>query len=280
MVSVALAAFIAISLTSNPAESQSEAAGHSKWKLVWSDEFSGPGGNRPNGSKWSIDTGAEPKWGNQEWQRYTRRSKNVSTDGHGHLVITAWREHGKVPECPVGSCDITSGRIKTKGHFSQTYGRFEARIKLPAGQALWPAFWMMGVNINRVGWPDNGEIDVMEMIGSEPKRAYGTAHGPGFASPGIGGHTSLGHHRAITGHFHVFGINWEHKMITWTLDGDPYFKLRKSHLKKGQRWDFNHPHFMLLNLAVGGVWPGKPSKSTPLPARMIVDWVRVSKKRH
>ena len=152
------------------------------WAMTWQDEFNDPAGTRPSSSRWVYDLGGEPRWGNQEWQYYTDRAQNLSTDGNGNLAVTARRE--KLPgmeNCRYGTCDITSGRITTKGKFNQAYGRFEARIKIPAGPGLWPAFWTMGNNIDAVDWPNNGEIDVMEVIGREPSTLYGTLHGPGYS---------------------------------------------------------------------------------------------------
>lgn len=255
------------------------ASAASKWKRAWADEFNTPAGVSPSPKKWVFDLGGEPQWGNEEWQSYTRSPRNVSTDGRGHLAITARREKEPLGPCPVGSCDITSGRITTKGRFSQTYGRFAARMKLPAGQAIWPAFWMMGRNIDRVGWPNNGEIDIMELLGNDPGTVYGTAHGPGFVNAGIGGSGGLPGGAPITGHWHVFSVDWGPRKLRWRIDGRPFFQLRRSSLKDGQRWVFDHPHYLLLNLAVGGQWPGKPDATTPFPSTMLVDWVRAFRAR-
>ncbi|WP_162795185.1 glycoside hydrolase family 16 protein, partial [Nonomuraea lactucae] len=176
---------------------------------------------------WVHNTGGEPQWGNEEWQYYTNRPQNVSTDGDGNLAITARRE--KLPgmaNCAYGTCDITSGRITTKAKFQQRYGRFEARIKVPAGQGLWPAFWMMGNDIDKVGWPNNGEIDIMEIIGKEPGTVYGTVHGPGYSGEnGPGGSTSLPGGARFADAFHIYSVEWSPDQIIWKLDGKQYHSL-------------------------------------------------------
>lgn len=249
----------------------------SDWTLTWQDEFNDAQGTRPSSSKWVYDTGGEPQWGNEEWQYYTNRTQNVSTDGQGNLAITARRERlPGMENCQYGTCDITSGRITTKGKFNQAYGRFEANIKVPAGQGLWPAFWMMGNDIDSAGWPDNGEIDIMEIVGNEPSTLYGTVHGPGYAGDqGPGGSTTLPGGARFADAFHLFSVEWSPDTIIWKLDGQQYHSFTKSQLPAGKRWVFDHPFYMLLNLAVGGVWPGPPDASTVFPATILVDYVRV-----
>ncbi|MFF4157131.1 family 16 glycosylhydrolase [Streptomyces sp. NPDC001678] len=249
-----------------------------EWRLVWSDEFRGPARHRPDRAKWSFDRGGEPQWGNHEWQYYTDRPGNVSLDGHGNLAVTA--RHERVREvrgkkCGFGPCDITSGRLTTKGKFARAYGRFEARIKIPKGQGLWPAFWMLGANVDKVTWPGNGEIDVMEALGRQPNTVHGTIHGPGYVAQGIENHTTLGRGGSLADGFHTYRVDWMPGKVTWYLDGKPYGTACAGQLKHGQKWVFDHPHYLLLNLAVGGDWPGPPDRSTPFPARMLVDYVRV-----
>ncbi|MFD8996794.1 glycoside hydrolase family 16 protein [Streptomyces abikoensis] len=249
-----------------------------EWRLVWSDEFRGPARHRPDQAKWSFDRGGEPQWGNHEWQYYTDRPGNVSLDGHGNLAVTA--RHERVHEvrgkkCGFGPCDITSARLTTKGKFARAYGRFEARIKIPKGQGLWPAFWMLGANVDKVTWPGNGEIDVMEALGRQPNTVHGTIHGPGYVAQGIENHTTLARGRSLADGFHTYRVDWAPGKLTWYLDGKPYGTACAGQLKHGQKWVFDHPHYLLLNLAVGGDWPGPPDRSTPFPARMLVDYVRV-----
>ncbi|GAA3443122.1 glycoside hydrolase family 16 protein [Planomonospora venezuelensis] len=255
-------------------------AAAARWKLSWHDEFDGRKGARPSGSRWVHDLGGEPRWGNQEWQYYTDRAKNASLDGRGRLAVTARRERlPGMAGCLYGTCDITSARITTRGRFSQAYGRFEARIKVPAGQGVWPAFWMMGDDADRVGWPHNGEIDVMEVIGRHPGTVFGGMHGPGFPFSGVGGRAVLPGGARFADDFHVFAVEWSPGKVTWLLDGRPYFTARRSGLQAGSRWVFDHPFHLLLNVAVGGTWPGPPGARTRFPATMLVDYVRVYTRR-
>ena len=257
-----------------PARTSTPASGG--WTLTWQDEFNDPAGTRPSSSRWVFNLGGEPQWGNQEWQYYTDRPQNVSSDGNGNLAITARREKlAGMQNCPYGTCDLTSGRITTKGTFNQAYGRFEARIKIPGGHGLWPAFWMMGNNIDSVGWPRNGEIDIMEVIGREPGTLHGTLHGPGYSGgAGLGGFTTLPAGERFADAFHIFAIEWSGDRVVWTVDGRQYFSYARTQLPAGKVWVFDHPFFMLLNLAVGGGWPGPPDASTVFPATMLVDYVR------
>ena len=237
------------------------------WTLVWSDEFDGPAGQLPNPDNWTFDIGTD--WGNRQLEYDTGRPENVSLDGGGNLAITARRESYR------GSA-YTSGRIKTQGLFEQAYGRFEARIRLPTGQGIWPAFWMLGNNIDTVGWPECGEIDVMEYRGQEPSIVLGTVHGPGyFAGGGISTRYALTGARFDTG-FHEFAIEWTEAGIVWFVDGQRYHAVDRD--DPPGRWVFDHPFFILLNVAVGGGFVGPPNESTNFPQSMLVDWVRVYRK--
>ncbi|MDE2865363.1 MAG: glycoside hydrolase family 16 protein [Gemmatimonadota bacterium] len=234
------------------------------WRLVWSDEFEGPAGQLPDPANWAFDIGTD--WGNAQLEFDTDRPENVSLDGNGNLAITARQESYQ------GSA-YTSGRIKTQGLFEQTYGRFEARIKLPVGQGIWPAFWMLGNDIDAVGWPECGEIDIMEYRGQEPGLVLGTIHGPGYsASAGVSGRYALQGGRFDTD-FHVFAIEWTEDGIDWFVDDDFYHSVDRG--DPGGRWVFDHPFFILLNVAVGGGFVGPPNESTMFPQSMLVDWVRV-----
>ncbi|GHG58109.1 glycoside hydrolase family 16 protein [Streptomyces griseocarneus] len=254
---------------------QSDRNDLSEWKLVWSDEFRGAAHQSPDRTKWGFERGGEPKWGNHEWQYYTDRPANASLDGRGNLAVTARHERLRGMKCGVGPCDITSARLTTKGKFARAYGRFEARIKIPKGQGLWPAFWMLGANADKVTWPANGEIDVMEALGREPGTAHGAIHGPGYVIQGLERHTALPRGGSLADGFHTYRIDWTPDTVTWYLDGKTYGNACKNQLRRGQKWVFDHPHYLLLNLAVGGDWPGPPDRSTPFPARMLVDYVRV-----
>jgi len=237
-----------------------------QYGIIWQDEFEGPAGQLPDADKWRFDVGTD--WGNLQLEYDTDRASNVSLDGEGHLTITARIEDYQ------GQA-YTSGRIKTKSLFQQTYGRFEARIKLPVGQGIWPAFWMLGSDIDEVGWPECGEIDVMEFLGHDPSSIYGAIHGPGHAGDDA---LSRRHQLAQGGFqygFHVFGVEWDATSITWDVDGFVFHTITSDDLPRGARWVYNHPFFILLNVAVGGRWPGSPDETTEFPQTMHVDWVRV-----
>lgn len=248
------------------------------WSLVWQDEFTGPAGAPPDGAKWVADTGGHG-WGNEERQFYTTRADNVALDGEGHLVITARAEPpASGYRCWYGGCGFTSARLKTKDRFAQAYGRFEARIRIPRGQGLWPAFWMLGADIGTVGWPPCGEIDVMENIGREPGVVHGTLHGPGYSGAnGISGADTLPR-GAFADDFHVFAVEWQPQDVRWFVDGRLYSRTTPADLPGGARWVFDHPFFLLLNVAVGGRWPGDPDSRTTFPQAMVVDYVRVYRK--
>ena len=171
---------------------------------------------------------------------------------------------------------FTSARIKSRELFAQAYGRFEARIKIPSGRGLWPAFWMLGDNIKLVGWPSCGEIDVMENIGKEPATVHGTLHGPGYsAAAGISSPYELHGGRNFAGDFHLFAVEWEPNVIRFYVDNDLYATRTPADLPNGARWVYDHPFFIILNLAVGGNWPGPPDAKTSFPVSMLVDYVRV-----
>ena len=241
----------------------------SHWILVWSDEFNG---STVDPDKWVFDIGGE-KWGNNELEYYTDSPKNVSVHD-GNLVITARKESHKGPDGK--TWNYTSARLKTLGKFAQAYGRFESRIKIPAGQGIWPAFWMLGEDIEKVDWPNCGEIDIMENIGKEPSTVHGTIHGPGYSGAGgIGSAYSLPNGRKFTDGFHVFAVEWEADTIRFFVDDVLYATRTRTELPTEKKWVYDHPFFGILNLAVGGDWPGNPDASTVFPQRMLVDYVRV-----
>ncbi len=228
--------------------------------LVWSDEFNGAAGTGPDASKWAFDVGGGG-WGNNELQTYTTSTRNAAHDGAGNLVITARRE----------SPAYTSARLKSR--FAQAYGRFEARLRVPRGQGIWPAFWMLGNNIGDVGWPASGEIDIMENIGREPNIVHGTIHGPGYSGgEGIGAAYTSG--SPFADGFHTFTVDWAPDALIWYVDGVQYQRRTPADLG-GDRWVFDHPFFMIMNVAVGGNWPGYPDASTVFPQTMTIDYVRV-----
>ena len=238
------------------------------WTLVWSDEFNQTNGAAPDPTKWTYDLGAGG-WGNGELENYTARTNNVRIE-NGKLVIEARQENY------LGS-SYTSARLKSQGKVSWTYGRIEARIQIPRGQGMWPAFWMLGTNIDGgVPWPTCGEIDIMENIGREPTLVHGTVHGSGYSGGnGIGGPCALPGGAAYADNFHVYAIEWTANQIKWFMDGQQYFSVNPGSLPPGATWVYKQPEFLLLNLAVGGGWPGNPDGTATFPQRMTVDYVRV-----
>lgn len=232
------------------------------WILTWQDEFDGP---EIDAANWTHEIGGNG-WGNAEDQFYTAEPENSFIE-NGNLVIQALeqRKQGK---------PYTSARLITKDKFSQTYGRFEARLQIPKGQGIWPAFWMLGEDISTAGWPESGEIDIMENIGKEPTMIHGTVHGPGYSGArGVGASYSLPDGRPFADDFHIFAIEWEPEEIRWYVDDVLFNTVTPSDVAGD--WVYDHPFFILLNLAVGGQWPGYPDATTQFPQRLIVDYVRV-----
>jgi beta-glucanase (GH16 family) len=239
---------------------------------TWSDEFDQPENSAPDSSKWTFDLGATG-WGNRELQHYTDRRENArivadpaALDGRA-LAITARRSD-------TGA--FTSARLKTAGKFSVTYGRIEARLRLPRSRGIWPAFWMLGDNIVRAGWPACGEIDILEVVGHEPGRAHATLHGPGYSGEkGLSASTVLPAGAALGDRYRVFAVDWRPDRIEWFLDGQVFARRTPADLPAGARWVFDAPMFVLLNLAVGGNWPGPPDTTTAFPQTFLIDYVRV-----
>jgi len=244
------------------------------YRLVWSDEFSGADGSAPDASKWSIQNGGDG-WGNNELEYYTARSQNVQVKG-GNLVITAIQENYTGPDGV--SRDYTSARLQTKGLFSEQYGRFEASIKIPKGQGMWPAFWMLGSDIDTNPWPASGEIDIMENIGKEPAIVHGSLHGTGYAPGNVTASYTLPS-GALGDGFHLYAVEWDPQQIRFYVDSTQYATFTPSNLPSGSPWEFNKPFFILLNVAVGGGWPGPPDQTTQFPQQMLVDYVRVYQKQ-
>lgn len=240
-------------------------------KLVMQDEFNTDGA--PNGTIWGYDLGTGNNltgsgWGNNELQNYTKRTENVKVE-NGYLLITAQKE-------TYNGSSYTSARLTTKGIFDQAYGRFEARIRLPYGQGMWPAFWLLGANIDEVGWPQCGEIDIMEFRGQEPTKVLGTIHGPGYSGGNaISKSYSLSNNRFDTG-FHIFGIEWGPNYINYYVDNVLYNQITPAKVKG--EWVFDHPFYIIINLAVGGDFVGNPNSETVFPQTMLVDYVRVYQK--
>jgi beta-glucanase (GH16 family) len=232
--------------------------------LVMKDEFDTPGS--PNSALWNYDIGTgQSGWGNNELQFYTDRSKNVTVQ-NGYLIITAHKED-------YNGSSYTSARLLTKGKFDQAFGRFEARMKLPWGQGIWPAFWMLGADIDSVGWPTTGEIDIMEVRGQDPTILLGTVHGPGYSGgQSISKSYTLKNGRFDTD-FHVFGIEWSPSYINFYVDDVLYNQITPADVPG--EWVFNKPFFILVNLAIGGNFVGSPDSKTVFPQTMLVDYIRV-----
>jgi hypothetical protein len=234
------------------------------WTLAWSDEFDGPAGSAVDAANWNYDYG--PNWYNGELQYYSQGTDNARLDGNGNLVIEARQETREGRQ-------YTSARLKTERKKTFTYGRFEGRMKLPYGQGLWPAFWLLGAEGG--SWPACGEIDIMENLGREPSIAHGTIHGPGYSgADGPGASYTLPGDAKFSDDFHTFAIEWETDAIRWYVDGALYSTKTPADIG-GNTWVFNHPFFFILNVAVGGEWPGNPDSTTVFPQTMLVDYVRV-----
>lgn len=247
------------------------------WTLVWNDEFSGQDGSLPDPKKWTYAIGGKG-WGNHELEDYTNRKENAHIE-KGNLVITAQKE--SFTGADGVTRDYTSARLKTQARFTQAYGRFEARIKIPQGQGMWPAFWMLGEDIPSVGWPRCGEIDIMENIGKEPGTVHGSLHGPSITArtSDLTSIFSLPAGQNFADAFHLYAVEWEPNAVRFYVDSNLYATFNASQWPAGGTWVFDHPFFIILSLAVGGDWPGNPDASTKFPQSMLVDYVRVYTKR-
>ncbi len=265
-------AFVTIS-SSGGGEFRFSFSASSGWTLVWSDEFNGADGSLPDKTKWTYDIGGNG-WGNHELEYYTDHPENARIQG-GNLLITARKE--KFTGAGGVTREYTSARLKTQNLFAQTYGRFEARIKIPAGEGMWPAFWMLGDDISKVGWPKCGEIDIMENIGKEPSTFHGSLHGPRSptGTADLTAPFSLPLGRRFADDFHLYAVEWEPAAIRLYVDSSHYATFTSDQWPSGQKWVFDHPFFIILNLAVGGDWPGPPDAATVFPQSMLVDYVRV-----
>ena len=236
------------------------------WQLVWQDEFGGEAGAPLDETKWAYDVGGDG-WGNNQLEYNTDRTDNVRLDGNGAMIIEARREYYK-------GNDYTSARIKTQDRFSMQYGRVEARIQLPKGSGLWPAFWMLGTNFPEVGWPGCGEIDIMEYRGEQPYTVIGTVHGPGYSGGDGVGDTYTLPEGDFSEDWHVFAVDIDPGHIAWSVDDVVFHTLSPGNLPDGTPWVFDNEWFLILNVAVGGNFVG-PVDDSALPAQMRVGHVRV-----
>ncbi|MEU3457356.1 discoidin domain-containing protein [Micromonospora sp. NPDC006766] len=234
-------------------------------RLVFADEFNGSAGSKPDPAKWTVDPGTGQ---NGELQYYTDNG-NATMNGSGQLVMEARRE-------TAGGRAYTSHRMNTSNKFHFQYGRVEARIKVPKGNGFWPAFWMMGADfLQGRPWPYNGEIDIMEILGRDTYRSYTTLHAPAYNGGGGYGKEQVWTVDLSAG-YHVYAVEWDSKGMRFFVDSTEVFYASKETVEATRGpWVYDHPFYLILNLAVGGDWPGPPDASTPLPAQMLVDYVHV-----
>jgi beta-glucanase (GH16 family) len=248
-------------------------------KLVWADEFSGVGvGAVPDAGNWRFETGGGG-WGNGELETYcapgsgkgpcdAAQPNAVVKDGYLHVVARRDAVTGQ----------WTSARLTTKGLKSFQYGRIEARIKIPAGAGVWPAFWMLGDNVDARHWPACGELDIMENIGKEPGKVHGSVHGTGFTGTPLTTVGQLASGEDFAAAFHTYGVIWAPGKVQYYVDdpGHPYATYTRADLPASAVWPFDDGrYFVLLNLAMGGAWPGPPTAATASQVEMLVDYVRV-----
>lgn len=261
----------------NPTQSAT-AGDPSSWPLIWSDEFNTKAGAAPDSRWWRAEIGdgtiiGKPGWGNDELQYYTNRRTNSATDGKGNLVLTTRKTPaGSTLMCYYGPCQYTSARLITQDRAEFAYGRIEARVKVPEGAGLWPAFWSLGTDIGTNPWPRSGEIDIMEYVGREPNRIFGTIHGPGYSGGQSWGDDYIFTNK-VADDFHTYRVDWYKDHIVWAVDGIEYHEAIPADVSPND-WVFNHPFFLLLNVAVGGNFGGQVSPDTKFPAETKVDYVR------
>jgi beta-glucanase (GH16 family) len=273
LAAAALAACAAGCSDSSSSASAGGAGAGKGWVLAWADEFNGADGAPADPAKWTALVGGDG-WGNAEREYYTAESANVHQQG-GSLEITASTAGIEGKSCWYGPCTHTSARLETKGKFEQKYGRVEARIQIPRGQGTWSAFWMLGANIDAVSWPACGEVDIMENVGKEPKLVHGSMHGPGYAGGGALTHEyALPSGVAFAADYHLYAVEWDAKGARFYVDDALYETRAPEDAPSGATWAYDHPFYLLLNLAVGGTWPGDPDATTEFPATMKIDYVR------
>lgn len=237
--------------------------------LVWRDDFDGPAGSRVNPAWWTELSGGEG-WGNQELQLYQSGGKNAAVDGQGNLVITARKESAGT--CWYGPCQYTSARLTTAKKVTANSGRVEARLKTPIGKGVWPAFWMLGDNLDTAGYPQCGEADIMELVGDWPSEIWSSIHGPNYVMAGLTAPYRLPDGVTYHDDFHTFAMEWTSTGVQFSVDGHVYHTVNRADVGSGE-WVFDKPMHVILNLAVGGKWPGDPAPTTQFPAQLVVDYV-------
>jgi beta-glucanase (GH16 family) len=252
------------------------------WKLVWSDEFDGAAGSGVDAAKWGHDLGDGCSsgicgWGNNEREWYTNATENVSLDGGGHLQIVA-RQAPAGLTCYYGACRYTSGKITTRGKMTAAPGRVEARIQLPTGQGLWPAFWMLGSDFPSVAWPACGELDSMENKGSTFLATSSAIHGPGYSGNTPFQRVSQLPGGGVTTDFHTYAVEWDAETAQFSVDSTVHYAVSRASIQQFGNPVIGNSYFVILNLAVGGQFDGNPQSDAIFPATMLVDWVRVYRK--
>jgi beta-glucanase (GH16 family) len=265
--------------TQTGAKGTSETTSPAGFRLVWSDEFEGPRGKGVDAASWTHDLGdgcaaGNCGWGNNEREYYTNDSANVSLTGNGELAIVA-RIAPPGLSCWYGACRYTSGKIKTQGKVQARPGRVESRLRLPRGQGLWPAFWMLGASFGATPWPQSGEIDIMEYKGSRPNSTSSAIHGPGYSGETPFAHVNPREDRDYSSAFHIFAVEWDSTRVRFFVDGELHYEVARADVEKRGAWVFDQPFFVIFNLAVGGHFDGDPASDAIFPATMLVDWVRV-----
>ncbi len=248
-----------------------------EWVQVWSDEFTGPARSGIETTKWRFDTAdgcaqSNCGWGNNEKEYYSASSDNITLNGQGQLQIVARVAPGGLA-CYYGPCRYTSAKITTHGKICVSPGRVEARITLAPGQGLWPAIWLLGKNIETLGWPAGGELDIMENHGSDITTTSSAVHGPGYS-----GNTPFAHALppgSLDSGFHRFAIEWDSLHIRFFVDDAVHYVVSKTDVQQHGNWVYDQPFFLILNLAIGGHFDGDPQSDAIFPATMQVDYVRV-----
>ncbi len=254
------------------------------WVLRWSDEFNDAAGTPPNPNVWTPEisdgaVGVEGNigWGNSELEYYTDKPENVSTDGNGNLVIRVSKVDTGTSQlwCHYGACEYTSARLVSKDKAEFQYGKIEARAKVAAGEGLWPAIWTLGENFPTTAWPTSGEIDIMEFVGKDPMRVFGTIHGPGYSGGGGIVNTYSFSPTAVYNGYHTYTVEWTPGKIDWYVDNIKYHSATTATIPTGTQWVYDHPFFLILNQAIGGNFGGTVGKDVVFPADMLVDYIRV-----
>ena len=273
---VAIAAWLACACSSASVVSTPSGA---TWAQVWSDEFDGAAGSRIDAAKWSYELADGcPQgicgWGNNEKEYYTDAPENIALNGQGQLMIVA-RSATAGLTCYYGPCRYTSGKITTRNKMLAQPGRVVARIKLPSGQGLWPAFWMLGHTSPTTPWPDCGEVDIMENKGSQPITTSSALHGPGYSGQTPFAHAHSLASGALAADFHSFAVEWDSRFVRFFVDDVLHYEITRGAVERYGRSVLDQPYFVIINLAVGGHFDGDPQSDAIFPATMLVDYVRI-----